>query len=622
MLLHYIWVQEFKNIKQQGFSFSDQLTVDYNPGNKKLSIMPNPKHIPNFFSAKVQAVTGIIGANGAGKSNLFEFVKYLLASFSENSSTVYEVINAVVVFEGYVFSHVDIEISNEAELSGMGFELIRFKDSLSNFVDENSQDLPTLPEDDHKIFENSYIYYSGIFDGREDDYLFELMDISTNFLLNSATNEPRYVDYRVYQYGPKIDSLTAYHIFETERQIDFLANNELELPIKLPNSVLIQVEEKHNKNFEDIKTHLQENGLEEFSNIVHFRWGDTESSDPLVIKRIYRRMFIYKLLIVLQYRKPRIFDNVGRDEFEQIIFDDQDELLVEILRGAETLDIRTLLEKLDEVLEVSSGRKRRGVYDSLFEYFDVIDMPLDEDRLPLLLQFFKAYDQAIGAFGFLAFHWEGLSSGELAIFNIYARFNYAFQFAKVANSKHVVILLDEVETNLHPAWQIRLLNDLLYFFNKKLQEKTLQIILTSHSPFLVSDLPKTMINFLDKDEDGNCVIVDALLNIKNTFGANVNTLYTDSFFLNQTLMGEFAKGKIDRLIRVINHERGFDEEFPDWKVCQHYVDIVGEPLLKNYLQKQLNHNLIAKQEDLLSLRGQMELLQQRIDKLEEDNDTH
>jgi hypothetical protein len=50
---------------------------------------------------------------------------------------------------------------------------------------------------------------------------------------------------------------------------------------------------------------------------------------------------------------------------------------------------------------------------------------------------------------------------------------------------HSLVLIDEIETSLHPRAQRRLVRDLA----DKCRERELQIILTTHSPFILSELP-------------------------------------------------------------------------------------------------------------------------------------
>jgi hypothetical protein len=90
---------------------------------------------------------------------------------------------------------------------------------------------------------------------------------------------------------------------------------------------------------------------------------------------------------------------------------------------------------------------------------------------------------------------------------------------------------------------------------------SVQLIVTSHSPFIVSDMPRENILFLKRDGDGMCEVVkqDVALDRRETFGANIHSLYTHEFFLKDGLIGDFAKGKIDEITKlmsdIIGHER-------------------------------------------------------------------
>ena len=51
---------------------------------------------------------------------------------------------------------------------------------------------------------------------------------------------------------------------------------------------------------------------------------------------------------------------------------------------------------------------------------------------------------------------------------------------------------------MHPEWQRTFLKDLISFVNKTFQSNRIQIVLTSHSPFLISDLPKESVILLEE----------------------------------------------------------------------------------------------------------------------------
>ncbi|MBN2826068.1 MAG: hypothetical protein JXQ76_12130, partial [Campylobacterales bacterium] len=70
MELVYLWVEKYKNIKEQGFNFSPRFECEFE--GKNLTITPK-EHIENFFDEKGNInITAIVGENGSGKSSILE----------------------------------------------------------------------------------------------------------------------------------------------------------------------------------------------------------------------------------------------------------------------------------------------------------------------------------------------------------------------------------------------------------------------------------------------------------------------------------------------------------------------------------------------------------------------
>lgn len=184
----------------------------------------------------------------------------------------------------------------------------------------------------------------------------------------------------------------------------------------------------------------------------------------------------------------------------------------------------------------------------------------------------------------------GVSSGERAIYTLVSRlmgviFNKQGELhhAVINNIIHdnkfdgktIIILLDEPDLQLHPEWQqkfISLLLDLLYVYFPKVK---FQIILTTHSPILLSDIPSKNVIFINKNPDGTSKVCSEL-NIKETFAANIHTLYNNSFFLDGIPIGEFAKHKIEEI-----YDRIESGQIDNNTLCDIYR--IGEPVLRNVL---------------------------------------
>lgn len=181
---------------------------------------------------------------------------------------------------------------------------------------------------------------------------------------------------------------------------------------------------------------------------------------------------------------------------------------------------------------------------------------------------------------------KDLSSGEQRILKFFADINYC-------NTRDIY-LFDEMDLCWHPEWQRLMIYYLVDYFKKNNNDKFVNILITTHSPFIVSDLPKENIIFLKRDKEGNAKIVPAPM--QNSFGMNIHALFKEGFFLDSTI-GEFAKNKIEKLIEDLKSEKNIEKK----KEFLPLINIIGEPLIKNELIKMVyagNEALITENEEL------------------------
>jgi predicted ATPase len=207
-----------------------------------------------------------------------------------------------------------------------------------------------------------------------------------------------------------------------------------------------------------------------------------------------------------------------------------------------------------------------------------------------------------------------LSHGERSIL-----LSNALIYESIINEKNqnILICLDEPELSLHPEWQKKYVNELIKMFSKV--DKNLHFIITSHSPFILSDLPKENIIFLEKGKQ-----VYPFDDGKQTFGANIHTLLSHGFFMKDGLMGEFAKDKIQSIIKYhediekkeiseadkIEYKTKKQKEF--WQIQSIIGDDYLKQVIKNHLieiEKIVLGNDEAKKEEVKRLKAQIELLE-------------
>ena len=177
---------------------------------------------------------------------------------------------------------------------------------------------------------------------------------------------------------------------------------------------------------------------------------------------------------------------------------------------------------------------------------------------------------------------------------------------------NVNVILDEVELYFHPEYQRKYIDYLLKSIaHARLDRiKNINICCITHSPFILSDIPKNNVLFLD---DGNAVRAMQ----EDTFGANIHTLLRNGFFLDSLPIGEFAKEKINKLFEQLHNHDGKVEENDDLYKC---IQLVSEPVLKSQLLRLYNqlrpNNLNSELEEL---KNKVELLSKEIEKLKKIN---
>ena len=123
-------------------------------------------------------------------------------------------------------------------------------------------------------------------------------------------------------------------------------------------------------------------------------------------------------------------------------------------------------------------------------------------------------------------------SGEASV----ARLVHEIEMAKPGT----LVLLDEPETSLHPGAQREVLGYLL----RSIQEKKLQVIISTHSPVMVQHLPRSAIKVLSTDPEGavqvseNCSPEEAFFVIGHLHDNRINVIVED--LLARELMSHFG----------------------------------------------------------------------------------
>ena len=496
MELVYLWVEEYKNIKKQGFNFSPRFKCEYNDETEKLNIIDKEEtgeYYPKSFFGENMNITAIVGENGSGKSSILE----IIANNSIPSILVLKVENHIIINRGKNYFNNNL-LPKKVHEFNEEFKLKLSYASLSHFINKkiNSRNRVSMNEElypdissngynDEVKENNKYILNLTAFLGNQDNFL--------GFL--SLQNKIRYL-----QFSYCKDSYIQ----------DFVEDNKNFLSFKkflyLIFGNFSSFEEKDEEYF------LNEEILEKYISNVD--------------KKNLQKIEILSKNIESQTYNEAIINTNCTKELSDLIYILLDESKINIFKIF-------LLNEKKEKIEFSSGE-----YANLFYYGSV---PTEND----------------------------------------------------------ILLIDETDLYNHPNWQKKYIKTLIKKF------KNQHIILTSHSPFILSDLPKENVIFL---KDGKQVDVD----IEQTFGANIHTLLSHGFFMENGLMGEFAKEKINQVYNFITKR---DTNFiKTKKEAQDIINLIGEPLIKRQLQKLFDDTF---EKNSLTLDDEIELLEKKLNALKE-----
>lgn len=141
------------------------------------------------------------------------------------------------------------------------------------------------------------------------------------------------------------------------------------------------------------------------------------------------------------------------------------------------------------------------------------------------------------------------------------------------NYRYVNIIFDEIELYFHPEMQQDFINHLLSYIERINLDRiaALNILIITHSPFILSDIPNPNILFLG-----------GVSNDIRTFGSNIHDLLANSFFM-EGFMGNHVKKIIVELVRYLTLDSG--EDIEDWSQdrSSKIINLIGEPLIKQRL---------------------------------------
>ena len=176
--------------------------------------------------------------------------------------------------------------------------------------------------------------------------------------------------------------------------------------------------------------------------------------------------------------------------------------------------------------------------------------------------------------------------------------------------RDVNIVLDEIEVCFHPEYQRMFVMRILDMLVNRLHLNDtfdIHIWMTTHSPFVLSDIPEGNIVYM---EDGHQLTKDEIKErrILPTMAANVNDILHQSFFLEKGFVGEYARQKVLSLVKYLKEEGNRDDWNPE--KAKMFIKEIGEPLVREQLLG------LYKESPVTGVQDKITLYREEIERLE------
>lgn len=229
--------------------------------------------------------------------------------------------------------------------------------------------------------------------------------------------------------------------------------------------------------------------------------------------------------------------------------------------------------------------------------FTIPVMDIDVNGKTMMRDVFERMEQyrpdQIGVFTecLLPYHWSYVSSGEYQYAKIWGvleeygvRVKMMTQGQKYSEAiqPNLILLLDEPENYMHPEMCRTFIRNLNILLSKRNPNTELQVLISTHSPFMLSDVMASQVIKMDYDENGKCVISESK---KPYYAANIHSIMADGFFLEYTI-GEqariFLEDKFKLLQRLTCMNRNLSSsEKEELTMIRSLIPNIGDALIRH-----------------------------------------
>jgi len=547
----YIWVKKYKNLESFSLNLSSEIKFSYDEASNAVHAEVQNSLPKDFFPPLIDDVVALIGKNGSGKSNALE----LICNVAKGAKSA--------IFSDFL---VITQRDNSRRYSGF----YQFKERAA----------PTGKLVDFEIHNGNIeplnvVFFSNVYDERRNNFDSEVVDLSVNGEV-VLKNRPQ----------------SRWDIAFL-KQIDFLDSTYVgALGLTQPHAAQITVN-AFNSRMGIKGLGLGSGNLDRLYDSLRRRPGEMQAKQVKGrFVSLTRYLYLVGILHVFAVAKSseattRIIHDLDREIGEVLSsVSNTDQTLTELLhRLKQRCEKENLLSSAERTIfghrQNSDGQLLKAQFDFLAklpQLVEELDIIHQEEGIRNRAQesfivrhtqtsrnFLKTFSRTMSFIRFVSLDWVGLSSGQKAYLNLFSKLTAALSRLSTAS---VLLCIDEGDLYLHPKWQAEFLQRLLAVLSA-VSNVGIQLVLTSHSPLLVSDLPRQNLEILNNGG----VAGDNF----ETFGANIYDLYAGPLFLGELTSGLFSHLKLFELSRIAEKDK---ITVAERKYVENYLQILGDEILR------------------------------------------
>ena len=610
MKLLYIWNGDYgkSDFHNLGYNLSSKYTVEYFKDKNEISVKKNKDYISEFWGDNITDCFAVVGENGSGKTMLMNLLMNITKDMKNEIVPVYKYI---VVFE-----------DDDSEDIYVYYSLNQKKPKVDQSMESDNISITRFCIDEKKVKLTEKLktaYFHNMLNRA--DYRRNI-SIDFDYSIGGKISFYSYEERNRHTAGITSDEVLCYFKHGDFNVIEFLYNyinlNTLNIQFPMPDTIYISIDDEsfNTKYLIEEFTKRWENNQDDFAEKVKYFFETLNKIFGTVycswldgtIKQVIMNCFKTVMFPGYVPKKRRLTEYLSYIKvFNEMILELQEFNLQNMKPKEKCSFAADKLSKLEK--KINSGNA--DIVKNAAEFLNWLEKNTDEIKqfgirnercLEIKInnateKFMKGlidhYIKNSFAFPFYNFSFN-LSTGESLLLKLFTdlyhmkrsnkkagRYFYTYSNS-VNDGDNILLIFDEAELSMHPRWQREYLKWILDFCNSFFDKQQVQIIVTTHSPILLSDFPSKNVLYLAKDRIGRTIVK---YDYMKTFGNNIHTIYLNSFFLEeQGVIGAFAEKKIndiaDKLFDCRKNRRQSNLNLPQ---IEKEIELIGEGVVKDKL---------------------------------------